>query len=161
MSMEDANPETEGTPQSFGGTSGSIESPDPRTLPNVETNVKTNVKTNVLNKNSLFSIKDYGIIQKGLEAKKLQEFSSGANEQLKKMAMEQRFYNLSLKDIITNTARTMISVFTEILELKNGLGFQEKANQIALILLKGNRLIYVGVFFVLISFLFMLIFLSS
>jgi len=179
---EDATPNEVGTPQAFGGTSGKIEQPNPADLPDplpvqkVGPSAKVPRKgeedpqeiagrnLSVLNRETVFTTSDYEKIMLGKEAEKLQEFGQQANYELKRAMEAQRFYNLSLSDVARNTAMTMIAVMVDLLNLSketSGENYQEKASRVALIFLKEDRMIYVGVFFVLLSLLFMVVFLSS
>lgn len=123
----------------------------------------------VLNRNKMFTLSDYEKVMLGKEAEKLRKYGQQANFDLKQMMESQRFFNLSLADIAQRTVMTVIAIFVDILnyfnkeekEKRENMSFQEKANQFAIIFLAKERIIYVGVFLVMLSALFMVVFLSS
>jgi hypothetical protein len=123
----------------------------------------------VLNRNTTFNLSDYEKVMLGKESERLQEYGRQANFDLKRMMDSRRFYNLSLAEIAQRTVLTVIAVFVDLLnyfrpeekEKREGLSFGEKANRFAGIFVAKERIMYVGVFFVLLSALFMVIFLSS
>jgi hypothetical protein len=173
------NPWQEGTPQSFGGTTGSVLAPDPATLPNppevpVNSENKNNTNSlnvpdvsNVLNRKTMFSVSDYERIMLMKEGEKLQGLSKSANEELKKTAESQRFFHLSLSKIAENTVLCIVAIFVDILNFftnkneREEMTKMESINTFFMIFLKEERLIYFGVFLVLLSMLFMVVFLSS
>ena len=70
----------------------------------------------------------------------------------------QRFFNLSLNDVVNNTVLTVVAIFVDLLQFKKGdINYQDLAK----IFISGDRMIYFGVFLIFLSLLFMVIFLSS
>jgi hypothetical protein len=171
------NPKLEGTPQAFGGTAGSILAPDPKTLPKIPSENKipdspideSNRNIAVLNRNSTFTLSDYERVMLMKERDNLQQFSDEANYHLKKRAESERFYNLSLEEIVRNTILTIITVFVDLInhfsseaqKERENMSFTERASVLSIIFIKDNRLIYLGTFMVFLSILFMIVFLSS
>lgn len=190
ITFREVNPQQEGTAQAFGGTAGVIQAPPPDTLPDVpmsEANLKVDQvvpgspeqiymphdvalkNLAVLNKNTTFTLDDYQKVMLGKERQKLQDFSDQANYDLQRTMESRRFYNLSLAEIAEKTVLTVIAVFVDILNFfspeqkkeREDLSYQETANRFANIFVVKERMIYVGVFLVLLSSLFMVVFLSS
>jgi hypothetical protein len=173
----DADPEVLGTPQSFGGTSGNIEAPPLDSLPDLPDNSseKGNSKQfspdvpmeeEILKGKKTFDVSDYGKIMLAKEADRLDRYSKVANYDLEKSLQSERFYRLSLEEIARRTSETMFIVFNDMLlffqkENLKGLTFNEKMTLFFTIFTQGDRMIYVGVFMIVLSLLFMLIFLSS
>lgn len=181
---EAADPRTEGTAQAFGGTAGRYFLPfvDPSELPSAadspprpnrptgDAPLDESLRTaHILNRNTLFTLSDYEIIALGKQAEKLQEFGDAANASLQQRAHAERFFNLPLGEIFARTAATVIAVFTDLLHffrserapIRAQMNYQEYSSQLAQIVLKQDRLLYLGVFAVFLSLVFMVIFLSS
>ena len=135
------NPDNIGTSKSFGGSSG-----------------MTN-DINVLKKKSTITFKDLNTLEKAKAAQRLQSLNSNAERNLEEEASKKRFFNLSIKEIIDKTIITVIQIFSELLEIEES--GKKAFNEVAKIFLKEDRMIYVGVFFVVLSVLLMLLFLSS
>lgn len=181
---EAADPRVEGTAQAFGGTAGRFYLPfvDPAELPSAgdspprpppprgDTPLDESLRTSfILNRNTMFSLSDYETIALGKQADKLQEFGDIANANLQQQAASERFFNLSVSEILARTAATVVALFTDLLQffrpdrarVRAQMNYQQYSSQLAQLVLKQDRLIYIGVFAVLLSLLFMIIFLSS
>lgn len=158
--LEETSPDKLGSSSAFGGTSGISET----TLSGEVAPVESDDTGNVLKTKSMLNFPEYKAIMTGRETKHLESLQKGANESLREEYKKKRFYNLSLKEITENVIVTVTEVMNDILELaktsKGDLGYQEIARQYALIFLKEKRLIYIGVFLVFLSLIFMVIFLS-
>jgi len=171
------NPNIEGTPDAFGGTAGITSYKNPnlgRSLPQLPStpyakrqNEKgTSVPTNILNDKTLFSYSDYNTMMLSRGKDKLQHLGNKANQYLLQRADSKRFYNLPLGEIINRTVLTVVAVFVDLLhlikqdKLKN-MNFQEKAKVYANVFIVKDRMVYIGVFFIFMSLLFMVVFLSS
>jgi hypothetical protein len=119
--------------------------------------------TNVLNNNNQFSYSDYNTVMLANEANKLQNLNNIANNELLKTANSQRFYNLSLNDVVNKTVLTVVAIFVDLLQLKKKSSVDNNINyqDVAKIFIGGDRMIYFGVFLIFLSLLFMVVFLSS
>jgi hypothetical protein len=126
-------------------------------------NVSASQPINVLNNNNIFSYSDYNTIMKANEANKLQNLNNIANNELLKTANSQRFYNLSLNDVVNNTILTVVAIFVDLLQFKKKYSVDGNINyqDVAKIFIGGDRMIYFGVFLIFLSLLFMVVFLSS
>jgi hypothetical protein len=182
---EAASTLAEGTAQAFGGTAGTLLVQDPRTLPSANLQQQDMAKlrrlirdtpndqfarhTAILNRPSLFNISDYETIMLGRQAEKLQGMSNEATQQLKWYSDSKRFFNLSLAEIAQRTALTVVVVLMELVkhfspearEKRKYMGWHDQASQFAQIFIMDNRIIYLGVFMVFLSAVFMAVFLSS
>ena len=181
------SPQDIGTPNAFGGTAGITESvprdPAMRREPEVtredplaqlntsklaepgSPNSQAIKTTSVLNRNALFSYADYEKIKLGQQSQKLFDLSQQANVNQERRAEAMRFYHLSLQEIAQKTVYTLFIVFQELLEFfekrTSDLSWNESAKEVGSIFTQGDRMIYLGVSFVLFSLLIMVIFLSS
>ena len=172
------NPNLEGTPSAFGGTAGIRNYTEnkgqipqlPSTLYEKNQNNKGSiVSQNILNDKTLFSYSDYNTLILSKSKNNLQNLGNKANKYLLDQANNKRFYNLPLREIINRTVLTVIAVFVELLHLmepeeqekRKNMSFQEKAKVYANVFISKDRMIYVGVFMIFMSLLFMVVFLSS
>jgi|LakMenEpi03Aug12_release.lakeMendotaPanAssembly.Ray.scaffolds.fasta_scaffold901381_1 cyclophilin family peptidyl-prolyl cis-trans isomerase len=130
--------------------------PTPTSMSN---DISPRIESNVLNKNNIFSYSDYNTVMLANEANKLQHLNSMANNELLKTANSQRFFNLSLNDVVNNTVLTVVAIFVDLLQIKKkgNINYQDLAK----IFISDDRMIYFGVFLIFLSLLFMVIFLSS
>lgn len=179
ITPKEVSPLDIGTPNAFGGTAGITESiprdPAPRRedpLSQLNTsklagspNSQAIKTTAVLNRNGLFSYADYEKIKLGQQAQKLFDWSQQANRNQEQRAEAMRFYNLSLQEIAQKTVHTLFMVFQDLLEFwekkRPDQSWQESSKELGSIFTQGDRIIYVGVAFVLLSLLIMVVFLSS
>jgi hypothetical protein len=136
----------------------STTSTTPTPTPTSSFNESPQIESNVLNKKNIFSYSDYNTVMLANESNKLQHLNSIANNELLKTANSQRFFNLSLNDVVNNTVLTVVAIFVDLLQFKKGdINYQDLAK----IFISGDRMIYFGVFLIFLSLLFMVIFLSS
>lgn len=126
-------------------------------------------KTSVLNKDTTFGYTDFNTLLLSEGQNRLKHLENQANRYLLQKADSQRFYNLSLSQIVDHTILTIIAVFADLLammkpdevEKRKYMSYSEIARKYANIFIRKDRMIYVGVFLIFLSLLFMVIFLSS
>jgi hypothetical protein len=186
ITWRQVSPELEGTPQAFGGTAGVLtpldpikDLPTPPAGPATEQQVRQAIgddpethglrTTAVLNRNTLFNLSDYERIMLGRQQKHLRDMGNQANSALRSRTEAMRFYNLSIDEIARRTAQVIVAIFADLVEffsenrrkMRETYTYQETAREFAGIFLSSDRLVYVGVALVVISMIFMIIYLSS
>lgn len=116
--------------------------------------------TPILKKDSIITYSDYNdlVLSKGKD--RLREMEK--NEFLKTKS----FMDLSLNEIFNNTILTVVAVFVDFINLfdsgkTENKTLKEKVMMYSDIILEKNRIIYVGIFFIFLSIMFMTVFLSS
>ena len=147
------------------------------TIPYLQNEIGTSIpkeykpykKQNILNKDNLFSYTDYNNMILSKENNNLNELNNLTNNDLLKNANNKRFFNLSLKEIIDKTILTVVSIFIDLLKLmkpeesikRENMNYIDNIGVFLNIFIKNDRMVYVGVFLIFISLLFMVVFLSS
>ena len=102
---------------------------------------------------------DYEKLMLAKQYNKLYENSDIINKENSKIKEDKRIYNLSIKNIIKNTSESMVHIindFSNYIE-KDGKNF----NNFIYIFVKDDRLIYIGVVFIIISIMLFFIHLSE
>jgi hypothetical protein len=82
------------------------------------------------------------------EHRRLHYFSDKTNEELMQTQEEELFFNLSLVNLFRNLSLTMIAIINELLEITQ----ETQLNDIILIFVKKDRLIYIGLLLIMIAF---------
>lgn len=126
-------------------------------------------QTSVLNKDNAFGYTDYNTLLLSESQNRLKHLGNQANRYLLHKADSQRFYNLSLSQIVDHTILTVIAIFADLLnmmkydqvEKRKYMNYSDIAREYANIFIRKDRMIYVGVFLIFLSLLFMVLFLSS
>tara|TARA_Y200000002_G_C22482711_1_gene579441 strand:- start:239 stop:613 length:375 start_codon:yes stop_codon:yes gene_type:complete len=105
--------------------------------------------TNILKNQSTISLNDYEKYQLKQQYNKLYTNSEIENDKNKQERMNQRFYNLSLKQILNNLSLTLIKIMNEISI------YMEKSDrttkELIDIFTKDDRMIYVGILLIILS----------
>ena len=123
-------------------------------------------------KNDLIDIRDdKQVILNNEERKILEELNSFSEKNRKEAVKKTVFYNLSLKQILDNFLLTWNDIINEIINLHTKMSKKKKTywwNNIKQILAsiieittKGDRLIYVGIMLIIISFFIYFLLISS
>lgn len=123
-------------------------------------------------KNDLIDIRDdKQVILNNEERKILEELNSFSEKNRKKAVEKTVFYNLSLKQILDNFLLTWNDIINEIINLHTKMSKKKNTywwNNIKQILAsiidittKGDRLIYVGIMLIIISFFIYFLLISS
>lgn len=81
------------------------------------------------------------------EQRRLNYFTDKTNEELNQVPEQELFINLSLVSLFRNLSRTIIAIINELLEINE----QTQFNDIVLIFVKGDRLIYLGMLLIMIA----------
>lgn len=76
------------------------------------------------------------------------------NNKLKQEKQNKELFNLSIKQIKDNFSITLIKMMNEIVDLIHSNNSNNLLLDIFMIITKDDRLIYTGIFFILLSFLF-------
>lgn len=108
--------------------------------------------SNYLKFKDTLTLKDYQDYVLAKSYEKLYNRSIKANEEQKQIYENNKFYNLSLKQIAINFYDKMITILNEItLFFNEGNNRNQTAGNFINIFLKDDRMIYVGIFFVFLS----------
>lgn len=115
--------------------------------------------TNIFKTDDIFTMSDFEKIMLAKQYDRLYKKSADENKKLIQQEEDKRVYNLSIKNIIYNVSITITAIINDIIILSKSTGntFNDYMN----IFVKDNRLIYIGIIFVVLSFVFLFIFLSS
>ena len=81
------------------------------------------------------------------ELRQLHYYSDKTNEELKQTEEQELFINLSLVSLFKNLSVTIISIINELLEITE----ETQLDDIILIFVKYDRLIYIGFIFIIIA----------
>lgn len=81
------------------------------------------------------------------EQRRLNYFTDKTNEERKQVQEQELFINLSLISIFRNLSATIISIINELLEVTQ----DSRLNDIVLIFVKGDRLVYIGLLILIIA----------
>lgn len=105
--------------------------------------------TNILKNQSTISLNDYEKYQLKQQYNKLYTNTEIENDKNKQDKMNQRFYNLSLKQILNNLSLTLIKIINETSI------YMEKSDrttkELIDIFTKDDRMIYVGILLIILS----------
>lgn len=91
------------------------------------------------------------------QQRRLKFFTDKTNEELQQKQEEELFINLSLVQLFSKMSSTIITIINELLEINQETRF----NDILYIFVKENRLIYIGMLFVIIALAIYLIDVTS
>ena len=118
-----------------------------------------NNNTSILKNNTTLSLSEYEKIKLQDEYNKLYTNSAIENNKNIDKKIQQRVYNLSLKNITDNTAKTLINILNDLVM------FREKQNKtfndFMYIFVKDDRLIYICVILMIIAILLFFITVSN
>lgn len=115
--------------------------------------------SNILKNESIITLNDYEKYKLNEEYNKLYTNSNIANNEINEKKYNERFYNLSLKNIFNNLIKTLVDILNDLsnyIENKN-----KDKRELLEIFIKEERLIYVGVFLIIISLMLFFINISS
>ena len=116
--------------------------------------------SNILKNESIITLNDYEKYKLNEQYNKLYTNSKIETTKLKDEKENNRFYNLSLKNIFNNLIYTIVTIINELsIYIKDK---DKKSNSELLeIFIKDDRLIYVGIFLIIISLMLFFIKTSS
>ena len=113
----------------------------------------------ILKNRDMLTLSDYDKLMLTKQYDKLYKMSEKATAEAEKHKYESRIYNLSLNQIAHIMAQTMIEILNDLVSYINQ---EDKTfQQFIMIFIRDDRLIYVGIFIILIAFLLYFIDLSS
>ena len=81
------------------------------------------------------------------EQRRLHYYSDKTNEELMQTQEQELFFNLSLVSLFRNLSLTIILIINELLEITE----ETRLNDIILIFVKNDRMIYIGFLFIIIA----------
>jgi hypothetical protein len=116
--------------------------------------------SNILKNESIITLNDYEKYKLNEEYNKLYTNSKIETTELKEEKENNRFYNLSLKNVFDNLVTTIVNIINEISVFTTDKDNLSKKDLIE-IFTKDDRLIYIGIFLVIISLLLFFIKVSS
>lgn len=109
---------------------------------------------NIISYNDMFSMSDYEKMKLQEQYNRLYSKSRDANERETENKEGERFYNLSLKQIMINLVDRLVKILNDSVDLINNDKKRTFSNVIDIIT-EGDRLIYLGIFIIIIAmFLF-------
>lgn len=91
------------------------------------------------------------------QQRRLKYFTDTTNEELQQKYEQDVFINLSLVNLFSKLSLTIISIINELLEINKETQF----NEFVLIFVKDDRLIYLGILFIMIALAIYLIDITS
>jgi hypothetical protein len=124
-----------------------------------EINTKVINLSNILKNESVITLNDYEKYKLKEEYNKLYTNSNIANNEINEKKYNERFYNISIKDVFNNLIKTLVDILNELsnyIENKN-----KDKRELLEIFIKNERLIYVGIFLIIISLMLFFINISS
>ena len=122
---------------------------------NHDNNNHDNNKSNILKNNTTLNLEDFERIQLEKQYNRLYENSIITNNNQIEKKLQERIYNLSLKTIANNTAITFMNILNEFTVYINEP--DKTWNNFTYIFVKNDRLLYVGIMLILLSFVLFII----
>lgn len=114
-----------------------------------------NNSSNILNNSTTLNLSDFERIQLEKQYNRLYENSINTNNNEIDKRIQERIYNLSLKTIANNTAITFMNILNDItIYIKES---DKTLDNFMFIFVKDNRLIYLGIIFIILSLLLFII----
>ena len=114
----------------------------------------------ILKNESIITLNDYEKYKLNEEYNKLYTNSKIETTKLKEEKENNRFYNLSLKNVFDNLITTIVIIINELtIYIKDK--DQKSNSELLEIFVKNDRLIYVGIFLIIISLMLFFIKISS
>lgn len=109
---------------------------------------------NIINFDSMFSMNDYQKMKMQEQYNKLYDKSKDLNEIRETNKENQRFYNLSIKQIMINLADRLVKILNELVYFINNEK-NKSFTKVLSIITKDDHLIYLGIFIIIVAiFLF-------
>jgi len=113
----------------------------------------------VLKDKSIITNSDWNSFILAQSNNRLKDFEENANIYLRNEYESKNFFNLSLNNIFQNTIITLVLIFYELIQIRTDkdMSYTEIFHKYSSVFMKDNRIIFVGVFFVIVSMFFMLL----
>lgn len=90
---------------------------------------------------------DYEIRSMEEQQRRLKYFTDTTNEELQQKQEQQLFINLSLVDLLSNMSKTIITIINELIDINQDTTW----NDVILIFIKNDRLVYIGILLIIVS----------
>ena len=116
--------------------------------------------SNILKNESIITLNDYEKYKLNEQYNKLYTNSKISTSELKDEKENNRFYNLSLKNVFDNLITTIVIIINE-LTIYNKDKDNKNTQDLIEIFIKDDRLIYVGIFLIILSLMLFFIKVSS
>lgn len=113
---------------------------------------------NVLESDTTFNLSDYSKLKLAESYKKLYENSILENQRREENKEKERVYNLSFKDLSVNFFTIYTNILNELTSLAHDKSKNKDFQNYFEIFTKGNRLVYIGIGFILLSMIIFFIF---
>jgi hypothetical protein len=113
----------------------------------------------VLKDKSIITNSDWNSFILAQSNNRLKDFEEKANIYLRNEYESKNFFNLSLNNIFQNTIITLVLIFYELIQIRTDkdMSYTEIFHKYSSVFMKDNRVIFVGVFLVIVSMFFMLL----
>ena len=113
----------------------------------------------ILKDKSIITNSDWNSFILAQSNNRLKDFEEKANIYLRNEYESKNFFNLSLNNIFQNTIITLVLIFYELIQIRTDkdMSYTEIFHKYSSVFMKDNRIIFVGVFFVIVSMFFMLL----
>jgi len=121
----------------------------------------TRMRSDILEDASVYTLSDFQKLQLAKSYKKLYSNTILENKKREEEKYNKRVYNLSLKKLFENYFTTWTYIVNEMTTLMYDDSNNKDINNYIIILTKNDRIIYVGIMFVLISVILYFIFLTQ
>ena len=121
----------------------------------------TRMRSDILEDASVYTLSDFQKLQLAKSYKKLYSNTILENKKREEEKYNKRVYNLSLKKLLENFFTTWTYIVNEMTTLMYDDSNNKDINNYIIILTKNDRIIYVGIMFVLISVILYFIFLTQ
>lgn len=118
-------------------------------------------RSDILEDASVYTLSDFQKLQLAKSYKKLYTNTILENEKREQAKYNKRVYNLSMKNLFENFFTTWTYIVNEMTELVYDDSNNKNVNNYIIILTKDDRIIYVGIMFILISLIVYFIFLTE
>ena len=118
-------------------------------------------KQNVLESAETYTLSDFQKLKLAESYKKLYENTIDENKRRQQEKYNKRVYNLSLKTLFENFFTNWSYIINEMTELMYDPSNSKDVNNYIIILTKDNRILYVGMMFIILSIILYFIFLTK
>ena len=118
-------------------------------------------KQNILENANTYTLSDFQKLKLAESYKKLYSNTVLENEKRQKEQYNKRIYNLSVKNLFENFFTVWTHIVTDMTELIYDENKNKDWNNYIIIFTKGDRIIYVGIMFVLVALIMYFIFLTK
>ena len=118
-------------------------------------------RTNILESANTYTLSDFQKYQLAKQYEKLYTNTVLENKKREKEAYNKRVYNLSVKNLFENFFTVWTHIINDMTELIYDPDKNKDWNNYIIIFTKNERIIYVGIMFVLVALIFYFIFLTK